>query len=153
MQQKTSECEAGTSASSESRYTCLATNRSSESRCSHAEEAVSAVAMHPDNNVNACAAIDANDHPTPAPAEVTNVDTKSRAPALCRVRHAAIAYRNPMSAKGSADDIIRLLAAARGAPIIMPYRGNTATVPMLKSVSGVGSALAEHPRPCTYCRP
>jgi len=40
---------------SESRYTWRATNRSSDSRCIHADAAVSAVAMNPESSVSKCA--------------------------------------------------------------------------------------------------
>jgi hypothetical protein len=61
-----------------------------------------------------------------------------------------------MSAKGSAEDIVRRLTAALGAPIIIPYRGSTATVPNVNSVSGSARVAVdtdddEAPRRC--CRP
>jgi|TARA_B100001142_G_C13833957_1_gene461584 cobalamin biosynthesis protein CbiG len=124
MQHNTSECAAGTFVLSASKYTLRATNRSSVSRCNHALAAVSVVARNPDSNVsppsatddNAVADDDAADAaPTRSP---TNVFTSAHAPALWRDRNAADAYRQPMTANGSADDMTRALSSALGNPII-----------------------------------
>lgn len=89
---------------------------------------------HPDKSVKVCAAKDANDPEVEV--DAMKVENTPCAPALCRMRHAATPYRLPMSANGNTDDIVLLLTAACGAPIIIPYSGNTATVPMLNRVSG-----------------
>jgi hypothetical protein len=146
MQHSTSECAAGTPKCSASRKTCLATNKSSDSKCNHAPAAVSVTARNPEMSVRTLA-------PTSAPLAnaLTNVDHTACASALWNAVTNAAAYIHPIAAKGAHDDITARLTFAPGAPIIIPYSGRTATVAALKSVSGRAfAAIDERSRPAGW---
>ena len=95
----------------------------------------------PETSVRTCAATS-----TPPAHALVNAVHNARASALCTAHQNAAAYRHPITANGADDDMTRLDTAARGAPIIIPYRGKTATVPTLKMVSGRAAATRLDPR-------
>lgn len=146
MQQSTSECCAGTSAASASRKTCLATNKSILNKCIHADAAVSAVPKHPLTNVN--------QFPMKSPLAVTpetNVESSARTAGLRAVASIDTKYRAPMNANGAAERMNLRVDSALGAPIIAPYRGSTATVPIENTVSGSAAGTMDDPREPVLC--